>query len=120
MVFLVMACAPGGVGTGVRQVASPEMEPPPPGPVEAEPYRIMRGDLLTITFPNNPELNLRQAPVRPDGKIALNLAGEVTAFGLTVPELQEAIARKYREFIARTKYSQVLKGRGLFRSPLRL
>ena len=109
MVFLVMACAPGGVGTGVRQVAYPEMEPPPPGSVEVEPYRILRGDLLTITFPNNPELNLSQAPVRSDGKLALNLAGEVTAFGLTTRELQEAIARKYRDFVARTKYSQVLK-----------
>ena len=109
MVFLVMACAPGGVGTGVRQVAYPEMAPPPPGPVEAEPYRILRGDLLSITFPNNPELNLSQVPVRSDGKLALNLAGEVTAFGLTTGELQEAVARKYRDFVARTKYSQVLK-----------
>ena len=107
--FLVLACAPGGVGTGVRQVAYPEMQPPPPGPVEAEPYRILKGDALTITFPNNPELNLSQVPVRPDGKIALNLAGDVTAFGLTTRELQEAIAKKYRDFVARTKYSQVLK-----------
>jgi protein involved in polysaccharide export with SLBB domain len=109
LVLLVMACGPGGVGTGVRQVAYPEMKPPPPGPVEVEPYRILKGDLLTIAFPNNPELNLSQVPVRWDGKVALNLAGDVTAFGLTTRELQEAVAKKYRDFVARTKYSQVLK-----------
>ena len=36
----VLACAPGGKGTGVRQVAFPEMQPLPPGPVKtAEQYR---------------------------------------------------------------------------------
>lgn len=109
LVFLALACGPGGVGTGVRQVAFPEMKPPPPGPVEVEPYRILKGDTLSITFPNNPELNLSQVQVRPDGKLTLNLAGDVTAFGLTIPELREAVAKKYREFIARTKYSLVLK-----------
>lgn len=109
LLSLALACGPGGVGTGVRQVAYPEMKPPPPGPVEVEPYRILKGDILTIAFPNNPELNLSQVPVRPDGKIALNLAGDVTAFGLTTRELQEAAAKKYRDFVARTKYSLVLK-----------
>lgn len=109
LLWLVMGCGPGGVGTGVRQVTYPEMKPPPPGPVELEPYRILKGDILTITFPNNPELNLSQVPVRPDGKLALNLAGEVTAYGLTTQELQADIARKYRDFVASTKYGQVLK-----------
>lgn len=109
LVLLAAACGPGGVGTGVRQVAYPEMKPPPPGPVEVEPYRILKGDILTLSFPHNPELNLSQVPVRPDGKVALNLAGDVTALGLTTRDLQEAVARKYREFVARTKYSRVLK-----------
>jgi protein involved in polysaccharide export with SLBB domain len=108
LTLLVLGCA-GGVGTGVRQVTDPDLQPPPPGPVAAGAYRIIKGDQLKITFPNNPELNIPQAPVRPDGKITLSLAGDVTAYGLTVPELQAAIAKKYRDFIARTKYSQVLK-----------
>ena len=47
--------------------------------------------------------------MRPDGKIALNLAGDVTAFGLTLPELRAAISRKYQDFIARTRYDKKLK-----------
>jgi protein involved in polysaccharide export with SLBB domain len=109
LLLATMACGPGGKGTGVRQVAFPEMKPPSQGAVAAQPYRIMRGDTLNVTFPLNPELDLKSALVRSDGKIVLNLAGEINVFGLTVPELQQAISQKYREFIAKTKYGKVLK-----------
>ena len=99
-----MACV-GGKGTGVLQVNFPEMDPPPKGPVVSETYRIMRGDILNVTFPLNPELDLKPVLVRPDGKIVLNLAGEVNAFGMTVPELQQAIGQQYREAIAKSGYN---------------
>lgn len=110
----VLACAPGGKGTGVRQVAFPEMKPPPPGPIKVEAYRVMKGDTLSVTFPLNTELNVASTQVRPDGKIVLNLIGEVPAFGLTLPELQESISKRYKEFIAKTKFGRVLKGGDYF------
>lgn len=110
----VLACAPGGKGTGVRQVAFPEMVPLPPGPIKAEQYRVNKGDTLSISFPLNTELEVKSALVRPDGKIDLPLAGELVVYGLTIPEIQEAISKKYKEFIAKTKYSQVLKGGDYF------
>jgi protein involved in polysaccharide export with SLBB domain len=113
LLLATMACV-GGKGTGVLQVTSPEMTPSPKGPVVSEPYRIMRGDTLNITFPLNPELDLKPVLVRPDGRIALNLAGEVNAFGLTVPELQGAIGKQYREAIAKTGYSKKLKPNDYF------
>jgi len=113
LLLATMACV-GGKGTGVLQVASPEMPPPPKGPVVSEPYRVMRGDSLNITFPLNPELDLKPVLVRPDGRIVLNLVGEVTAFGLTVPELQEAVGKQYREAIAKTGLSKVLKPNDYF------
>ena len=106
----MMACGPGGKGTGVRQVAYPEMKPPPPGPVEAGfGYRILKGDTINLNFARNSELNIKDAMVRPDGKVALTLAGDVTAFGLTLPELRAAVSRKYKDFIARTRYDKRLK-----------
>jgi len=114
LLLAAMACGPGGKGTGVRQVAFPEMKPPPPGPVVLQPYRIMRGDTLNVTFPLNPELDLKPVVVRPDGKIVLNLVGEINAFGMTVPELQQAIGKQYRDFIAKTRYSKVLKPNDYF------
>jgi len=113
LLLATMACV-GGKGTGVLQVTSPEMAPPPKGPVASEPYRVMRGDLLNVTFPLNPELDLKPVLVRPDGKIVLNLAGEVNAYGMTVPELQQAIGQQYREAIAKTGYSKTLKPNDYF------
>jgi protein involved in polysaccharide export with SLBB domain len=113
LLLTTMACV-GGKGTGVLQVTSPEMPPPPKGPVVSEPYRVMRGDSLNITFPLNPELDLKPVLVRPDGRIVLNLVGEITAFGLTVPELQEAVGKQYREAIAKTGLSKVLKPNDYF------
>lgn len=113
LLLAIMACA-GGKGTGVQQVAFPEMKPPPKGPVVLEPYRIMKGDTLNVTFSMNPELDLKPVLVRPDGRILLNLVGEVNAFGMTVPELQQAIGARYREFIAKTGYSKVLKPNDYF------
>jgi len=104
LLLATMACV-GGKGTGVLQVTSPEMAPPPKGPVASEPYRVMRGDLLNVTFPLNPELDLKPVLVRTDGKFVLNLAGEVNAFGMTVPELQQAIGQQYREAIAKSGYN---------------
>jgi protein involved in polysaccharide export with SLBB domain len=114
LLLAAMACGPGGKGTGVRQVSFPEMQPPPPGPVVLQPYRIMRGDSLNLTFPLNPELDLKPVLVRSDGKIVLNLVGEVNAFGMTVPELQQAVGKQYQEFIAKTRYSKVLKPNDYF------
>ncbi|MHB9072920.1 MAG: polysaccharide biosynthesis/export family protein, partial [Desulfobaccales bacterium] len=113
LLLLVMACA-GGKGTGVKQVAFPEMKPPPKGPVVVESYRVLKGDTLTISFPLNPELDVKPVLVRPDGKILLNLVGEVNAYGMTIPELQQAIGQRYREFINRTGYSKVLKPNDYF------
>jgi len=111
----VLSCGgPGGKGTGVRQVAFPEIKPPPPGPIKAEPYRVMKGDTMSVTFPVNPELTVNPALVRNDGKISLNLIGDVAVYGLTVPEVQEVISRKYKEFITKTKYSRVFKGGDYF------
>jgi protein involved in polysaccharide export with SLBB domain len=113
LLLATMACV-GGKGTGVIKVDSPDLKPAPPGPIVSQPYRIMRGDLLNVTFPRNPELDLKPVLVRPDGRIVLNLAGEITAFGMTVQELQQAIGKKYREAIAKTGIGKVLKPNDYF------
>jgi protein involved in polysaccharide export with SLBB domain len=56
-------------------------------------YRLAPGDLIDVKFPYHPEENER-VPVRPDGRIGLQSAGDVIAAGMTVKELEQAIVDK--------------------------
>jgi protein involved in polysaccharide export with SLBB domain len=77
------ACAQGGA----PRVAAPK--PPPPSE-----YRIQRGDELAIRFALNPELD-SDTLVLPDGRISLQLVGEIYAEGLTPAELTEQLRNAY-------------------------
>jgi polysaccharide biosynthesis/export protein len=67
-----------------------------PRPVEE--YRIGREDVLEIVVWHEPELT-RVMPVRPDGHIALPLAGEIEAAGKTPAELQQALATSLKPYV---------------------
>lgn len=55
---------------------------------ERSDYRIMPGDLLSVTVWKEPELT-RDIRVRPDGQFSYPLIGQVKAEGRTVQELQQ-------------------------------
>ena len=59
-------------------------------------YIIQSGDQLDIKFFYNANLN-ESVPVRPDGKISLQLLDDVQAAGLTPAHLDEVITRKYAQ-----------------------
>jgi len=61
------------------------------GPIAREEYRIGVGDRLQIKFPYHGKFD-REVIVRPDGKINLEIVGEMMVEGVTVPELEDAIA----------------------------
>jgi polysaccharide export outer membrane protein len=61
-------------------------------------YRLVAGDIATISFPFNPELN-QTIRVQPDGFVSLPEAPDVRAQGLTVKELQESIKQAYAPII---------------------
>jgi polysaccharide export outer membrane protein len=56
-------------------------------------YRLAPGDLIDVKFPYHPEENER-VPVRPDGRIGLQVIGDVMAAGLTVKELEQVVVEK--------------------------
>jgi protein involved in polysaccharide export with SLBB domain len=74
---------------------------------EAE-YRIQPGDLLDIKFFYSPELN-EQMPVRPDGRISLQLAHEIMAAGLTPAELAKALKEKYSEELKKPEVTVIVR-----------
>ena len=89
MLFVVTACssqlkhAAVESHSAVRTVSSLEQE-----------YRIQPGDLLDIKFYYSSELN-EQITVRPDGRISLQLVGEIAAAGMSPGELTKVLKEKY-------------------------
>jgi protein involved in polysaccharide export with SLBB domain len=60
----------------------------------AGPYRIKVGDYLGVRFYKTPELNV-EVPVRSDGKISLEILGDVDAAGLEPTELSRLLSERY-------------------------
>jgi polysaccharide biosynthesis/export protein len=58
-------------------------------------YVIAPGDVLDVKFMYNPEFNELAMPVRPDGRISLQLAPDMKAAGLTASQLRAALSEKY-------------------------
>ena len=93
----------------VKEVIKPEREIKQPlefGP-KGE-YVIGDEDDLHILVWQNEDLNT-DATVRPDGKISFPLIGELQATGLTIPELNQTIAEKLKEYIRTPIVSVSLK-----------
>ena len=56
-------------------------------------YRLQPGDLLRVKFLYHPELDIK-VPIRPDGSITLQMAGDVRAAGLTTTDLEKVIKER--------------------------
>jgi len=77
----------------------------------SEEYRIQPGDLLDIKFFYSPELN-EQIPVRPDGRIALQLAQEILAAGRTPAELTAALKETYSKELKKPDVTVIVRSFG--------
>ena len=66
----------------------------PSGEVDLEEYRLQKGDVISVIFYGNPEMN-QEVIVKPDGKISLFLVGQVEAEGLTLTELEDRVEAEY-------------------------
>lgn len=64
------------------------------GTTPPQDYQIQVGDQLDIKFFFNPELN-ESISVRPDGRIALQLVGEIAVVGHTVKEIRDILIKNY-------------------------
>ena len=72
-------------------------------------YLIGVGDVLDVKFTYNPELNELNVPVRPDGKISLQLAPEIQAVGLTPNQLRAALVEKYAPEINKPELAVIVR-----------
>lgn len=84
---LAMPAAPGGSAKSVNAV-----------PVDVKSYVLGAEDLIFITVWRSPEFS-GQHMIRPDGKITINLVGEVPAAGLTPEQLGSNIREKLKKVL---------------------
>jgi polysaccharide export outer membrane protein len=68
------------------------------GPPQRGEYRLLAGDKLDIKFPYH-HAEDQQVPVRPDGKISMDVTGEIMAEGLTPEELSDVIKQRSSRFL---------------------
>jgi polysaccharide biosynthesis/export protein len=61
-------------------------------------------DIIAIRVWREPELSFA-AQIRPDGKITMQLVGEIQAAGLTPEQLQHSVIEKLKEFINKPEVS---------------
>lgn len=88
-------------------------EPPPRlvAGAPATPYLVKVGDNLDIRFYKTPELNV-EVPVRSDGKISLELLGDVRAAGLTPDELSRDLMKRYAKELTDPRVTVIVRGFG--------
>lgn len=58
-----------------------------------------KGDVLSISVYDEPELGIAAVPIRPDGMISFPLIGDVQAAGRTVDELTASITERLARFV---------------------
>lgn len=68
------------------------------GPVQRGEYRLLAGDKINIKFPYHHAAD-QELPVRPDGKISLDVTGEIMAEGLTPAELADIVKERSSRFL---------------------
>ena len=116
-----------GCNSSVTPITS--SSPPDAFTPNATPYVVGNGDQLDIRVWRNPELSV-SVPVRPDGIIAIPLAGEIEAAGKTTQELTGEITTKLSEYLKQptvtvivtdtssTEFTQRVRVTGAVASPI--
>lgn len=99
----ISGCASGPVGTASLPEQTSGHD------VLVESYRIDVGDQLQISVWNNPELSVSE-PVRPDGKIAVPLVGDVMAAGKEPEQLASDIRVRLTDYIKSPNVTVILTG----------
>ena len=93
----------------VQPVRLPPLDAPQDSVAFGEPggYRIQPGDLLRIKFLYHPELDVK-VPVRPDGILTMQVAGQMQAAGLTTTQLEELIKERTSDRLREPEVSVIV------------
>lgn len=105
VLFVVTGCSSGPLVSNPAPI--PQMDKQAQA-ASIQDYRITRGDMLDIKFLYNPELN-EQVPVRPDGKISLQIVKDVPVVGLTPAELTNVLTERYAAELKKPEITVIVR-----------
>jgi protein involved in polysaccharide export with SLBB domain len=74
-------------------------------------YALQPGDVVDVKFFYNPELN-ENSVLRPDGRISLQLVGEVQASDKTPGDLSKELAHAYAAYVRRPEVTVIVRKYG--------
>ena len=111
LVMLLVACSPSVVVESPTPVGAPGTEVGSVGPALSDEYIIQPGDLLEMKFFYNPEMNDGMA-VRPDGRISMQLIGEVMAAGRSPANLTKLLREKYDKELKNPEITVIVRSFG--------
>lgn len=95
------------IGCEGKSKALPADQAPPVAALP--PTKLGPGDELEIKFYYAPELNVQQR-VRSDGKITLQLVGDIDAAGLTPQELDQSLESAFTKHLKYPELSVIVRG----------
>jgi protein involved in polysaccharide export with SLBB domain len=93
LLVAAMALTAAGCATARPATEATALNTAPAGP-EGD-YRLQRGDIVDVKLFYAPELNETNLTIRPDGKVSLQLIGEVPVAGLTTEEMTTTLRQRY-------------------------
>ncbi|MGD9851824.1 MAG: polysaccharide biosynthesis/export family protein [Nitrospirales bacterium] len=111
VIACLWGCSPSVVVERPTPVGAPGTEVGLIGPTLSEEYVIQPGDRLDIKFFYNPEMSDFMT-VRPDGRISLQLVGEIVAAGRTPLGLKDELTKKYEEELKSPEITVIVRSFG--------
>jgi protein involved in polysaccharide export with SLBB domain len=111
LIGLLTACSPSVVVERPTPMGAPGTEVGLVGPAISEEYIIQPGDLLEIKFFYNSDMNDGMT-VRPDGRISMQLIGEVLAAGLSPGGLSNLLRKKYDQELKNPEVTVIVRSFG--------
>src|SRR5947209_7717042 len=76
--------------------------------VHSDSVILREGDVIKITFPGSPNLSTAQQ-IRRDGKISMQLVGELEVAGMTTSQLEKKLGQLYEKEILTKEVNVVLE-----------
>lgn len=111
---LRLLVAAAAMMAGLASAPAAQAQKPSEAPeADAQPIILREGDELQITFPGAPSLNTQQR-IRTDGRITLDLIGEISPVGMTPLQFQERLVELYASQLVSKEVTVRLISRSFF------